>query len=888
MAPNLRSSSHVRSNNSRPSTPLNAPTTTSPASSFTESTRPRKQRRTGRDSRVATDPPHGTPSQIKSLPEKSGAGAVDTASDSQLSEKGTEWSEPPVRAPAPSYADTPWSAVSSDANPVLATMRPLGTMPTAADLRKAGLAPAKPSTQNIAAKKEQRSVPIGDKEDGKPQTPLTPAEDPVPEPVLKPVSPSDTTEQIVHKFTSLPVSHSTDIDVEKLRDAVENAFGLAVESNNRAVMRGLARFWDACTKDSFTLSVLENVCLSNTGPREQSAFQTVMRSAWKEVRSELNSETAPSATPIVGRTRSASSVSSLSSAKSLDAETFAPGMAPGAANPRVRARGKNAKQTPKPKGNEAPEPPSRRSAFPSSDAALQRKRALEEDPEYSTNAIKAKRTRMQKSLPKITATESRLRSSLASEPPSAVSTPAPTTAGRSVAVSDGPVIERRGRSESPASSDAGDNRRLTPTLTTSRDEREENNDFCRECNGSGQLLCCDGCVNSFHFSCLNPPLDPANPPEGDWFCPKCSFLKPMGTILAAVDQVSSKDFTLPARYRDYFAGVRTGEGGKYEEIVPLTKTNPRGGRGNRTGRYDDPYLLRTMDAKGKLIFCHICGRTSNGRRPIIQCDHCVFAFHMDCIDPPMAIPPNQKPNSEKVHHNWMCPLHSWNDLYYKVKDEEGYDMIKHIRRPKYPRLIDIEVLPDDEEDERIEEQESQGFMYRVPEKGIKLNFIERVKRSVSPSKVHRNSLSDCVSRENVEMAMKKAASERFFQYATTKLDELTAKAYEYYSSKSPAVVEEDTTAAILSSRTAAEREAATNLIAFAQSNDTDVEKEKISLLIDQLKAHAPNNLPSAENEIASLRSLQDLIEQRISTLNARSETTKPPTSKPIEFDLTDS
>ncbi|KAE8355263.1 hypothetical protein BDV28DRAFT_155566 [Aspergillus coremiiformis] len=733
-------------------------------------------------------------------------------------------------------------------------------------MRKAGLGPVKPSTQNVAAKKEQRSAANGDKEEpSKPQTPLTPAEEPIPEPVI----PKDRTAQDVTAFTTIPVPSSTDVDVEKLRSAVENALHMASETGNRPVIRGLLRLWETCGKDSFALSVLEGVCGANPGAREQSVFQTVMRTAWKEVQSEDNTEVAPATTPNMGRTRSASTVSSLSSAKSLDAETFAPGMAPGTANARPRARGKHSKSTQKTMDSEGPEPPSHRSEFPPSDTALQQKRTLEENPEILEEAVRTKRTRLQSSLPKFTAPESRLRSSLASEPPSIISTPAPNAVGQSQTAPDGAVADDRGRSESPASSDAGDNRRLTPSIVTDRDNSEENNDFCRECNGSGQLLCCDGCVNSFHFSCLNPPLDPANPPEGDWFCPKCSVTKPMSTLLIAVDKVPQKDFALPARIRGFFAGVQTGEEGRYEELISFPRINPRSGR-NRSGRYDDPFLLRTVDAKGKLILCHGCGRTTNGRRPIIQCDFCPLAFHMDCIDPPLAIPPAQKPGSDRTYHSWMCPDHSWHDKFFIMPDEEGYEFVKHIRRPKNPRLIDVEILPDEDEDERIEEQEEEGIMYRVSEKGIKLDFIERIKR------------------ENEEIAMKKAVADRYFEYVRKRHDELTAKAHEFYASRNPETVDEDAAAAILNSRTAAEREAAANLITFARGNSAEVEDSKISLLIDQLKANAPEFLPSAESEIASLRNLQRLIELRITDLRTQPPATHSANVEPMDAQPTSS
>ncbi|GKZ81092.1 hypothetical protein AnigIFM56816_005603 [Aspergillus niger] len=846
MAPNLRSSSHAWSNNSRPSTPLGAPTTASTASSLTDSTRPRKQRRTGWNSRVATDPLQDPPSRTQSRLEQSKNEVSDTLSDSNIFESSSGWVEPPLREPEPSFADTPWCNVSHHANPVLSSMRPLGTMPSTADLRKAGLAPIKPSVQNISAKKESQATPNGEGADNKPQTPLTPAEEPMDEPLptKSKVSPD------MSAFTSLPVPTSTEVDVDRIKIAVEKALRLALETNNRPVSRGLIRLWETCNKDPFALSILDGICQENPGPRERSAFQSVMRAAWKEVQAEADEEFATA--PVLARPRSASSISSLSSAVSLDAETFAPGMAPGAATSRARARGKPAKRG-------APSAKEKESAAPSSAAtALPQKHALEDESNPEEGA-RIKRTRLQKPLPTIVALESHMRSSLTSDPQqSNVPSSVPTAASRSQPASLGAGMSSRQRSESPASSDAGDNRRLTPTLT-SDNERQENNDFCHNCNGSGQLLCCDGCPNSFHFSCLNPPLDPANPPEGDWFCPKCSLSKPMTSLLGALDNAPQKDFLLPLGVRDYFTGVATGDEDKYDEVVPLPKLYPR--RGNRHGRYDDPYLLRTQDAKGNVILCAACGRTSNGRQPIIQCDYCPCAFHMDCCDPPLPLPPIQKGGSDRRHHSWMCPNHVWHDLKYWVKDEEGYDMLKRIRRPKRPRMIDVEVLPDEEEVERMEEQEEEGIMYRVSERGLKLDFIHRVKR------------------ENEEYKMMKETADRYFDYATAEFDKLLAKAHAFYSSQKPVFLEEDTTAAILNSRTIAEREAAANLISLAQGNGPTKqgpEDGKIGLLIDQLKANAPPDLPSANTEIASLRALQNLIEQRIAVLNAQPEPPQPP------------
>ncbi|KAL2829164.1 hypothetical protein BDW59DRAFT_37321 [Aspergillus cavernicola] len=848
MARNLRSSSHAMSNDSRPSTP--APHMASTASPFPESTRPRKQRRTGTTSRVATDPPQDIPVSSQSQPDQPEETPTNGVNGTQLVGQDSEWNEPELKAPAPSYSDTPWSAVSSDANPVLSTMRPLGTMPSAADLRKAGLVPSKPSTPSIPARKEPHHAPNGEKSLDKPLTPLTPAEEQPPE--LIPLM--STLEDNLAEFTILPLPSSTDADVEKLKAAVENALRLASEADNRPVIRGLIRMWEKCGNDPYALTILDDVCQETPAPRQRSVFQDVMRSAWKELQSEGITINEPTILPAPGRARSASSDSTLSTAKSLDAETYAPVVvATSAARSRKAKQSKNATQ----KKND----PGHRSAFPSSD--LQRK-GTGESPEPSTEAVQTKRTRLQRSFPKIVASESGLRSSLSSNPSSNPSSPGPivTIANLSTTGVSAPL---RARSESLASSDAGDNRRLTPSLTDN--ERTENNDYCQKCERSGQLLCCDGCVHSYHFSCLNPPLDPANPPDGDWFCSRCSVSQSITTLLGGLENVPGKDFALPARIRDFFAGIRTSEDGRYDEVASLPRFNPRAARGSRSGRYDDPFLLRTIDAKGNLIVCVKCGRTTNGRRPIIQCDYCPCAFHMDCVDTPLAVPPTQRPGSDRLHHTWMCPNHALHDMYYIVEDEEGHEAIKRIRRPKNPRYVDIEVLPEEDEEEILEEQEEEGVTYRVSEKGVKLDFIERVKR------------------ENENAATKKAAADRYFEYAKAKFDDLMSKAHAFYASQKPTIIaEEETTAAIMNSRTVAEREAAANLITFAQSHQQltcqEDDHSRIGLLIDQLKANAPNDLPPPEDEITSLRTLQKLIEQRIEVLNLQSGNFQSPKVQP--------
>lgn len=51
------------------------------------------------------------------------------------------------------------------------------------------------------------------------------------------------------------------------------------------------------------------------------------------------------------------------------------------------------------------------------------------------------------------------------------------------------------------------------------------------------------------------------------------------------------------------------------------------------------------------IFTDHCLDFSGRGHPIISCDYCRLHWHMDCLDPPMAVPPMNG-------RRWMCPNHA--------------------------------------------------------------------------------------------------------------------------------------------------------------------------------------------------------------------------------------
>lgn len=708
----------------------------------------------------------------------------------ELMSANSQWVEPPLRPSQPSYRDSPWSGVSSDRNPVLSSMRPLGSMPSAADLRKVGRAatvkpPSRPSHVNTqgpkhAARHENSAS-------------------------------GNASRETAPDLASLPLPSSSEYDVGRLKSVVESALHQADDVKNRAVTEGLRRLWMQSATDPFALSVLDSVINNKPGPDQMAAFKTVMRDAFK---TSVNSGD-PSGPEPITRTRSTASTSSLSSAKSLEVTsrmTSGPG---GGAATRGRKRGRNSESLP---------------AAGLSNDTVGQKRPLVGVPGDEQPVPAAKRTRLHDNFP-IVARESQIRSSLDLE--AALDSPA----GNDKDDSGAAELERAGRGKRFA-----------------RDEALENNDTCRQCQSSGSLLCCDGCINSYHFSCLEPPLDPANPPEGQWFCPSCQTRNSFGALFGNLEKAALRDFQLPTGIRNHYQGVRTGQDGRYQEVMANVRSGPRG-RGNRTGRADEQYMTRMFDNKGKLIVCVACGLTSNGKRPIIQCDYCPCSWHMDCVDPPLAIPPTQKAGSDRAHHSWMCPNHIDHELYVVHTENGAYAGKTRIRRPRHPRVIDVDILPSDDEAEKLQEQESQGIVYRVSEHGVKLDFVDRVKR------------------ENLEAEMRKVGAEQYSAYARQKMDDLVAQAtfwYEAEAAHSQAPSLSDAQAAIVRSRTQADRDAAASLISFATENRDieNLQSDKIDSLVDALLASEPEGAPRAPTELESLHALKELIERRIEKLTS--------------------
>lgn len=105
----------------------------------------------------------------------------------------------------------------------------------------------------------------------------------------------------------------------------------------------------------------------------------------------------------------------------------------------------------------------------------------------------------------------------------------------------------------------------------------ENDDYCASCGGNGQLLCCDGCTRSFHFKCIDPPIDPGTLADEEWYCNACNSRDCsrsndeeggfFGPLLANLERKNPSAFILPKAIREYFENVKTGPEGEYEEGI---------------------------------------------------------------------------------------------------------------------------------------------------------------------------------------------------------------------------------------------------------------------------------------------------------------------------------
>jgi hypothetical protein len=95
-------------------------------------------------------------------------------------------------------------------------------------------------------------------------------------------------------------------------------------------------------------------------------------------------------------------------------------------------------------------------------------------------------------------------------------------------------------------------------------ESLENDDECGVCGGEGELLCCDGCIASYHRSCLDMSPNQVLP-EGKWLCPECKVVDPSnfgplrGGRKASLDWFTVNEIEAVLKKPNTMAGIEGGE-----------------------------------------------------------------------------------------------------------------------------------------------------------------------------------------------------------------------------------------------------------------------------------------------------------------------------------------
>lgn len=212
--------------------------------------------------------------------------------------------------------------------------------------------------------------------------------------------------------------------------------------------------------------------------------------------------------------------------------------------------------------------------------------------------------------------------------------------------------EAGAQEESNALSDPNDVKEKSDKSEGKKQEEIVNNDFCASCGGTGELLCCETCVNSFHFSCVQPPVMSVDEIEEDeWSCRECSpkhITDPeekqkisqtfFGPIVFGLETQNSVSYQLPVQIRQMFMNIKTTKLGEFEDEFRKSDQITSG--------------RRIHDKNGNTLLCYRC-KSSGLEHPLAICGECQTPWHVDCVDPPLESTPLGY---------WECPLHAGHSI----------------------------------------------------------------------------------------------------------------------------------------------------------------------------------------------------------------------------------
>lgn len=422
-------------------------------------------------------------------------------------------------------------------------------------------------------------------------------------------------------------------------------------------------------------------------------------------------------------------------------------------------------------------------------------------------------------------------------------------------------------------SSGGGSRQLGPDDNDPNSPQSESDDFCAACRGAGEFVCCENCPRVFHLLCCDPPRTQV--PDGAFYCFECNAKLPtsdesaaetypsLGPLFKSLDRTNPRAFALPSDIQTCFEGISARPDGSYFEDVKKFALSKNNGYG-----YQKPDYTKVIDTDHKVVLCTQCGISSGHTRQMLKCDFCNAYWHLDCIDPPLANPPHIG-NEASQRDAWRCPRHIEHDfrsglLVQKDLNEQDHDVEMEgdapparvprklrmrkdaqIVEPTFSRgmqnngLIDIINDADDDTDGEgnyvfgpDDAKDLNSKVFRVPEKGLILDFISKVK-------------SGRVAKKHEARKVSLAAEVRRKQ----SMDNFLARPIE-------------------------QQQTALHLTQLAKKeSDIDLSEGKVSALVLSLTSEAPPEVitalsnadppPPSDEERAQLLQLQQLIQRRL-------------------------
>ncbi|KAA8626457.1 zinc finger phd-type protein [Pyrenophora tritici-repentis] len=417
----------------------------------------------------------------------------------------------------------------------------------------------------------------------------------------------------------------------------------------------------------------------------------------------------------------------------------------------------------------------------------------------------------------------------------------------------------------------GGSRQLGPDDNDPHSPQSESDDFCSACRGAGEFVCCETCPRVFHLLCCDPPRTQV--PDGAFYCYECNAKfaahddsadshPSLGLLFNKLERTNPRAFALPQDIQNMFEGVSARPDGSYCEEVkkfPLAKNSGYG--------YQKPEYTKTLDAEQKVILCTQCGVSSGNKRQMLKCDFCHAYWHLDCVDPPLANPPHISLEASQ-RDAWRCPRHIENDLRSGLllqndlnsndQDAEMADAapvtriprkVRVLKKPEYVEptfsrgmrnngLIDIMNDSDDDTDGEgnyvfgeNDPKDVNSKIFRVPEKGLILDFVSKVKSGRVAKKLEANKAGE-------RAAQRKASIQHYLAHPIE------------------------------------QQQAALTLAQLAKKEpEVDLSEGKVHALIYGLTSEAPPNVitamsnadpaPLTQKERAELEKLQHLINIRL-------------------------